>query len=151
MEPGGRGWAGARAAAAAHTQDRAERPGSGVAVNRHLNASKPRLIRPAVTAHTWPSPHRALGGTLMSAQAYTRSQIRKHACTRPTDRAVFARHHAWIPEAQVHTQLPAAVCLFSPTHRETVPYPSSFTPNGHGDGLRLHMGIHTHRAEHAKY
>ena len=33
------------AAAAAHTRDRAERPGSGVAVNRHLNASKPRLIR----------------------------------------------------------------------------------------------------------
>lgn len=33
------------AAAAAHTRDETERPGSGVAVNRHLNVSKQRLIR----------------------------------------------------------------------------------------------------------
>lgn len=32
-------------APAAHTQGKAERPGSGAAVNRHLNVSKQRLIR----------------------------------------------------------------------------------------------------------
>ena len=72
----------------------------------------------AVTAHTRPGPTGPWGGTPMSAQAYTRSQIQKHARTRPTYRAALARHHTWIPkDTGAGPASCGRVCLFSTPHK----------------------------------